>query len=444
MVNPVLDQERVQHLCARQHATPKKALLAAWPRPDKELPLVSLEVTWVRFSTLNHRTKSEQMRVMEQTGRPDLFNADPTGPEAQKEQVAILAGQEGFDELKTDLKERGQQEPAVVTAEGVLINGNRRSAALRSLFVDDGYQPSRYVRCLVLPADATMPELVDLETELQIAKDFREAYTWVNEALLIEEIFNREDNKWDRVASRMHKDPAKVRAQYEKLQQLHQLVAMSNGRRHYADFVANESAFEELARHIKGKAPAEANSVRSAYFLGTLTGVNYRALRHLQRADASALVRREIEADITLRPLLQTPSKAADTTAEIDILDDVLGGGDGGGAEVVDDLTAVLSFFAQHGGGKEVDLGGSQVSVDDLMKSVQVAVNLAAEEASEQSEDSAAITAPLSKLAAARKKVDQAVEALAKARAFPEWKEDDFQARVAEMKAALAGLETSA
>lgn len=439
MFNPVLDQERLQHLVARQGSAPKRALLAAWPRSDKELPLIELEVDWVRFSTLNHRTKSEQMRVIEQMHQPDLFSADPMGSEAQAAQRTILSDQAGFGDLKADLKERGQQEPAVVTAEGILINGNRRGAALRSLYVDDDYKPARYIRCLVLPADATMAELVDLETELQIARDFREDYTWVNEALLIEEIFNREDKKWDRVAQRMHKDAGKIRAQYEKLQQLHQLVAMSNGSRHYADFVPNESAFEELARHIKGKPPEEANSVRAAYFLGTLTGVNYRALRNLQRPDASALIRRELEADALLA-LLLAPASPTESDSSADLIDGVLGGDPV--EESADDITSVLSFFARQGDGGEVDLAGNSVAIEDLMRSVQAAVNLAAEEASDQSEDSAAVTAPLSKLAAARKKVDQAAEALAKARAFPGWNEGGFQIKVAELKALLAALES--
>ena len=66
-------------LRARDSSPGKRILLPAWPRPDKELPQVDLEVTWVRFSTLNHRTRSEQMRIAKQQNRPDLFTADPNG-----------------------------------------------------------------------------------------------------------------------------------------------------------------------------------------------------------------------------------------------------------------------------------------------------------------------------------------------------------------------------
>ena len=78
-----------------------------------------------------------------------------------------------------------------------------------------------------------------------------------------------------------------VRGQFEKLQQLHQLVALSHGTRHHADFVPNESAFTELAKHVKGKPAEEAASVRAAYFPRHTDG------RELPRTSAPPAVRRQ-------------------------------------------------------------------------------------------------------------------------------------------------------
>ena len=436
MQNPVLDQERLQYLRARQNSSPdKRVLLPAWPRKDKELRQVDLEVNWVRFSTLNHRTKSEQMRIVQQQNRPDLFTADPNGEEAQSQQYRILAEQEGFDDLKADLKARGQQQPAVATAEGVLINGNRRTAALLSLFRDDDHQPSRYVTCLVLPADANRREMVDLETELQIAREFKEDYTWVNEALLIEELFEREGKSWTKVASRMHMDESSVREQYEKLQLLHQLVAMSEGTRHYADFVPNESAFTELSKHIRRKPSEEAASVRAAYFLGTLSGVNYRTLRHLRRSDASQRVRRELENDLTLGSLLE----AGDQAQESDILDEVLG------SQTVQrdsDLTSIVSYVARHGQSHEIDVNGMKIATQDLRDSIKQAVDIAAEDAHSEHLDQSAVTAPIRHLRLATNNVTKAADALPKARALNDWRESDYSEQLVKLRAALDRLDS--
>lgn len=435
MQNPVLDHERVQYLVARQGSSAeKRILLPAWPRPDKELPQVDLEVTWVRFSTLNHRTQSEQMRIAHQQNRPDLFTADPNGEEAQTQQYLILAEQEGFEDLKADLRARGQQQPAVVTAEGVLINGNRRAAALRNLFRDDDHQPSRYVSCLVLPADANMREIVDLETELQIAREFKEDYTWVNEALLIEEIFEREGRNWDKVASRMHMPASAVRGQFEKLQQLHQLVSLSQGTRHHADFVPNESAFDELAKHVKGKPAEEAASVRAAYFLGTLTGVNYRTLRHLRRPDASLRVRNELQSDPTLGSLLD----ADDQQQEPDLLDAVLGQPPG---RQSGDLTSILSYMARHGQSDEVELNGMTVPTGALRDSIKQAVDNAAEDAHSEHLDQNAVSAPIRHLDLATKHVGKAADALPRARALQDWSEDEYTKQLGRFKAMLARLD---
>ena len=364
-----------------------------------------------------------------------MFTADPNGQEAQTQQYRILADQEGFEDLKADLRARGQQQPAVVTAEGVLINGNRRTTALRSLFRDDDHQPSRYLSCLVLPADANLREMVDLETELQIAREFKEDYTWVNEALLIEEIFEREGKSWSKVASRMHMNVSGVRGQFEKLQQLHQLVALSKETRHHADFVPNESAFTELAKHIKGKPAEEAGSVRAAYFLGTLSGTNYRTLRHLRRPDASRRVRQELENDLTLVTLLN----ADDPRKESDILDDVLGPPND---QHTGALTSILSYMARHGQSQEVELNGMKIATRDLRESIKQAIDNAAEDAHSEDLDQNAVAAPIKHLELATSNVRKAADALPKARALKDWREAEYSKQLARFKAILDRLDS--
>jgi hypothetical protein len=440
LTNPVLDQERAQFLRAR--ASKGKALLSAWPRADKELPVVELEVDWVRFSTLNHRTKAEQLREVHNSKTPDLFTADPLGRAAQEAQGKILRGQMGFEELKADLKERGQQEHAVVSAEGVLINGNRRTAALRSLYRDDNFLGARYVRCLLLPEDATADELVDLEAELQIARDFKQAYSWVNEALLIEELYEREGRNFALVARKMHREKESVQSLYEKLQQLHQLVALSRGTKLHVDFTENESAFDELARYIKNKSKPEQDSVRSTYFLGTLSGVNYRTLRHLRRPDAANLVLAEMGSNKALKPLLATVAAESKPSSGSDALDELLGDDQGTETKGGPDLMEVLGYIACRGLDQRVTLdGGGKVLVKDLQGTIHSAIEAAAREAEESARDATAVTAPMDRLEEAISKLERVVETLARARALPEWKEDNFQALLGTLKELLPKLD---
>ncbi len=433
--NPMLDQDRLAMLQARKPI--RHVLVPAWPREQKELPQVEVEVTWVRFSTLNHRTKAEQRREIHLAGQADLFTADPLGPAAQQAQYRILTGQEGFKELKEDLRERGQQDPAIITAEGVLINGNRRTAALRSLYQDDDWLKARYVQCLVLPDDAQPDELVDLEAELQIARDFKQEYSWINEAFLIEELYDREGKDFGRVARRMHSDVAKVRDLHEKLQQVHQLVDLAQGARLHVDFTDNESAFAELARHIRNKPPAEADSVRSAYFLGTLANVEYRKLRHLQRADAAELIQREIERDPALKPVLDAAQSAPGPGLGDDLLDDLLGED-----PPAQPLNELLGLVASRTPDESLPLGdGDKVSARQVLSSLRSAITAVADEAAEDAADQSAVKAPLVQADKVINGLKRICKDLPKARAQAEWDEHTFARKIVEIEGLLDEIE---
>jgi len=76
--------------------------------------------------------------------------------------------------LFEDLKSRGQDQPAIITYDGYLVNGNRRTAALKFL-------GERYIDCVVLPEDTSPKDIYELEQRLQISEDFKEDYHWINE-----------------------------------------------------------------------------------------------------------------------------------------------------------------------------------------------------------------------------------------------------------------------
>jgi hypothetical protein len=440
MTNPVLNQDRVAFIQARTEV--RKVLVPAWPRAQKELKLVELEVGWVKFSTLNHRTRAEQLKAEHDSNNPTLFTGDPLGPTAQKAQYDILRSQDGFAALKQDLLERGQNDPAIITAEGILINGNRRTAALRSLFEDDSALKAQYVQCLVLPEDATLNELTDLEAELQVARDFKEGYSWVNEAFLIEELFNREGRNWTHVAKKMHRDESAVRNLYDKLQQLHQLVSLSNDTRLHIDFSANESAFDELAKHLRtNRSKAEQDSVRSTYFLGTLVGVNYRELRHLRRPDAAELVLKELAADPNVGPLLQMVGSMGAAQDDEDPLGELLGEP----ASPASDVMAVLAFLASKNTDELVLLPtGHSVPVQNVFESVQSAIRAAAADAEEDAREQSTVATPGQRVDEAGTKLKKALQALPRARALDDWNEMAFQGKVTDLKDLLAALAAAA
>lgn len=436
---PMLDPDRAEIIRNRIRASHGRTeYVSAWSRTDKAFSAVEMDINSVLFSTLNHRTRAEQDKAKKQAKRNDLFSSDPLGPEAQEAQFEILRNQEGFEVLKADLKDRGQQDPAIITADGILINGNRRAAAMRSLYMEQ-HLKAQYIRCLVLPEDASLEEMVDLEAELQIARDFKQDYSWVNEALLIEELYDREGKSFDRVAKRMHRNPKDVKEMYEKIQQVHQLVAMSQGSRHLVDFKDRESVFDELTKHIRNKSLQEQSDVRTVYFLGALSDTEYRTLRHLKRPDAAALVLHEVESDPVMRPILEVAKADADNDTRDDLLEEVLGSD-----EEQSPLEGLLSLLATKKPEASIQLpDGEKVVVQDVLDTVKTAVVKAAREAEETDKDQGALTAPADRVEKAISELHRASASLPRARAIPGWDEVDFRDRVERLEKLVAKLRAS-
>lgn len=82
-------------------------------------------------------------------------------------------------------RQRQQTEPLLVTAEGVVVNGNRRLAAMRELMARD---PERFggfgeVVVAVLPEATGAADLDFVEAALQMAPETKLGYGWVNRRL---------------------------------------------------------------------------------------------------------------------------------------------------------------------------------------------------------------------------------------------------------------------
>jgi hypothetical protein len=142
-------------------------------------PIIRLHVDYLMFRIENSRTFRQQLGYLKSNLElPKDFFKDPESTEVQMVQEEILlnlitssaSGQSFLD----DLEVRGQDDPAIITFEGYIVNGNRRTAALKNI-------GKEYIDCVVLPEDATKKDIYSLEHLLQISEDFKEDYHWVNE-----------------------------------------------------------------------------------------------------------------------------------------------------------------------------------------------------------------------------------------------------------------------
>lgn len=171
-----IDQIRKSVEAALKNPSHSTYTVKPWRDGELVLPKISIDAKFLKYRIENSRTTIQQLSYLRNNPQlpKDIF-VDPESYAAQNAQEQILLNMvlPKKDFLK-DLRDRKQDVPAIITYDGYIVNGNRRTAALRHLGV-------QYVICVVLPDDATKQEIYELEQELQIAKEFKEQYHWINE-----------------------------------------------------------------------------------------------------------------------------------------------------------------------------------------------------------------------------------------------------------------------
>lgn len=80
-----------------------------------------------------------------------------------------------------DLRIHGQQEPGIITMDGIIVDGNRRASLLNIIRYSNKYTQSEkdkasYFLTRILPEDASTKEILRLETTYQMASDSKVDY----------------------------------------------------------------------------------------------------------------------------------------------------------------------------------------------------------------------------------------------------------------------------
>jgi len=149
-----------------------------------KLKVIRVDINLPVYRMENFRTYTDQREyIAKEKLESDYFTKGQELQTVQQRQHAILKklaeSKKGSITPITDvLAKDGQRENILISSTGVVINGNRRLAALREIGKD-------YVDCMVLPADATADEIVDIEANLQAKPETKLEYDWIGDAQLI-------------------------------------------------------------------------------------------------------------------------------------------------------------------------------------------------------------------------------------------------------------------
>lgn len=305
-----------------------------WRGQLKHIPVISMPIDLLSYNPGTHRVRAQ--RSLDAARDRDL-SADPFGPTAQAYLHHLLMGDPAdpskvdpsFEGLKEDLQQHGQSEPGIITRSGVLINGNTRRAALKEL-------GQEHIRVGVLPPDAAHDDLLAIELSLQLRKDHKRDYSFMNFLLAVEERALA-----GRPPAEIQKDFRIKATTYERARWVLGFVKEAIERSRVEvpgetdlslrliDFEEHQGKLEELYRSytsLKVKSPDEAEAMREQRLLAIVFNKSKTDLRLIEHDFARKYMKGVLPAEPTLGGGVKIPGTSITTpgpSAEVATLRDL-------------------------------------------------------------------------------------------------------------------------
>lgn len=163
----------------------RESLKIEWRGQPLNIEVIDMPTDSLYYNPGTHRIRAQRSH---DPALDRALDANPWSPESQDYLHFLLQAKPSkptekdpdFEELKKSIKDFGQNDAGLITRDGVLVNGNTRRAALKDL----GEQS---IRVGVLPGDYTWADISAVELSLQLRKDHRRDYSYINRLLAIEE-----------------------------------------------------------------------------------------------------------------------------------------------------------------------------------------------------------------------------------------------------------------
>jgi hypothetical protein len=224
------------------------------------LPIVRLPLNVPIYRVANGRTQTQQLAYIEEKRlAEDYFSNGQENETVQQVQHEILRkfareGSESITPIIEELERTKQTEPLLITPAGVVVNGNRRLAAMRELYTERpaDFPSFAHVECAVLPA-LSEEQVEDVEIRLQMRPETKLPYGWIDEALKIQKQMNA-NRKEDEIARLMRKRAGDIRKALSALKYAE--IYLRDWRKKPHDYrlvEAGEQFFSDLVTRLRNK-----------------------------------------------------------------------------------------------------------------------------------------------------------------------------------------------
>tara|TARA_A100001011_G_scaffold368111_1_gene422096 strand:+ start:949 stop:2247 length:1299 start_codon:yes stop_codon:yes gene_type:complete len=158
-------------------------------------PIVLLDIDVPVYHLNNGRTRDRQRTYIKENKHKDnYFEKGLENNQQQRQQHKILVDLSQdptaniYKELRSSIKFR-EDAPLLIDSNGMLINGNRRMAAIRELYKSDvkKYDGFKRIPCAVIEQHLDDLTIKEIENFLQVIKENKQDYSWVSLCMEIQD-----------------------------------------------------------------------------------------------------------------------------------------------------------------------------------------------------------------------------------------------------------------
>jgi hypothetical protein len=274
VVDPAVRRQVIAGLVSESHESYKEFKFRFG---HTSLTLIHVPVTHLIYRLANYRTRDRQLDEIARKGLSgdffdERFQEDAAVQQAQHDILVIEAERGKGESVKPIievLKESPQTDQLIITSNGVVVNGNRRLAAMRELLASEGtqYGSFKLVRAAVLPDSTTLKEIRELEIALQMQPDTKLPYDWtaIGRAARDLRVDGMKDEEIEKLMDRDLKD---VNRAINKMEQAEIYLQDWLGKpNYYSELDETEQAFNQIAiKNASQKDPVLKEATRAADF----------------------------------------------------------------------------------------------------------------------------------------------------------------------------------
>jgi len=212
-----------------------KSLTIEYLGEERTFPVIRIDP---KVLLLNHNNNRLSAQLHDHNQKETVYG-NPASENAQLILADLLSKTASFKDLKDELSQIGQQNPGLITRNGLLVNGNTRVVALRLL-------GKAGVDVAVLPDGADDNAILDLEMFLQMVHLTHQDYTFTNELLLLDKC-KKLGNTDKQIADKMKWS----RGWQKKLNEKFQLLRLINEIINLSPKPLAYEVFDSKSQHLK-------------------------------------------------------------------------------------------------------------------------------------------------------------------------------------------------